>query len=121
MRFYPKHHQFSGGIDLPARTMSVCTLDQPGELRGHRHLHASPEACPTAIAPAGEDRGVAAACVGSGDWRADRYAPPMGCWCPRPCLVHERYARGPRPPRRAREDRPWSSHVGLLGRRGTVV
>jgi hypothetical protein len=32
MRFYPKRHRHTCGIDLHARTMYVCTLDAHGEV-----------------------------------------------------------------------------------------
>ena len=32
MRFYTQQHQYSCGIDLHARTMYVCILDQDGEI-----------------------------------------------------------------------------------------
>ena len=35
MRFYTKQHPFSWGIDLHARTMDVCILDQAGETLAH--------------------------------------------------------------------------------------
>jgi hypothetical protein len=36
MRFYTTQHQFYCGIDLHARTMYVCILDQCGEIVVHR-------------------------------------------------------------------------------------
>ena len=51
MRFYTTQHQFYCGIDLHARTMDACILDQPGAMRLHRNLPASPETCLKAIAP----------------------------------------------------------------------
>jgi len=32
MRFYTQLHTFYGGIDLHARTMDVCVLNQAGEI-----------------------------------------------------------------------------------------
>jgi hypothetical protein len=39
MRFYTTQHHYYCGIDLHARTMYVCILDQGGAatLRGHQH------------------------------------------------------------------------------------
>ena len=51
MRFYTKQHPFYCGIDLHARTMYVCILDQDGEIVLHRNMTASPETFLKAIAP----------------------------------------------------------------------
>jgi hypothetical protein len=51
MRFYTKPHLFYGGIDLHARTMSLCILDRDGEIVRPRHMKAAPEPCLQAIAP----------------------------------------------------------------------
>jgi hypothetical protein len=42
-RFYTKQHQFYGGIDLHARTMYLCVLNQEGESLLHRTMKAGPE------------------------------------------------------------------------------
>jgi hypothetical protein len=63
MRFYTKQHQFYCGIDLHARTMYACILDQHGEIRLHRNMQASPEAFLKAIAPYRDDRVIAVECV----------------------------------------------------------
>jgi len=44
MRFYTQQHQHDCGIDLHARTMYLCILDQAGEVLLHRNLRATPEA-----------------------------------------------------------------------------
>jgi hypothetical protein len=71
MRFYTTPHQFYGGIDLHARTMSACILDQHGEIKLHRNLQANPEAFLTAIAPYRDDIVVAVACLFTWDGLAD--------------------------------------------------
>lgn len=38
MRFYTKQHKFSCGIDLHARTMYLCILDQEGKILLHRDI-----------------------------------------------------------------------------------
>ena len=50
-RFYSKPHRYYCGIDWHARTMSVCILDQGGEILLHRPMKTSPDALLTAIAP----------------------------------------------------------------------
>ena len=51
MRFYTKQHPFYCGIDLHARTMSLCILHQDGESLVHRNMPAGPEPFLQAIAP----------------------------------------------------------------------
>jgi hypothetical protein len=55
MRFYTKQHKFYGGIDLHARTMYLCILNQVGEILVHRHMPAAPEPFLTTIAPSRGD------------------------------------------------------------------
>jgi hypothetical protein len=63
MRFYTKPHHYYGGIALHARTMSLCVLNQAGEILVHRHLKAAPELFLTSIAPYREDLVVCGACL----------------------------------------------------------
>jgi hypothetical protein len=51
MRFYTTHHPFDCGIDLHARSMYVCILNQDSEIMLHRNMQASPETFLKAIAP----------------------------------------------------------------------
>jgi hypothetical protein len=43
MRLYTRTHRHYCGIDLHARTMFVCVLNQEGEVLLHRNLHATPK------------------------------------------------------------------------------
>ena len=52
-------HRFDGGIDLPARTRSVCILNRVGEIVVQRNMQASPDALRTVMAPDREDLVVA--------------------------------------------------------------
>jgi hypothetical protein len=63
MRFYTKQHQFYCGIELHARTMYVCLLDQHGAILLHRNMPASPETFLKAIAPYRDDLVVAVECI----------------------------------------------------------
>jgi hypothetical protein len=63
MRFYTTQHQFYCGIDLHARTMSVCMLNRDGEVLLHRHLKAAPEPFRKAVAPYREDLVVWVECL----------------------------------------------------------
>jgi transposase len=71
MRFYTKSHQFYCGIDLHARSMYVCILNQDGEIMLHRNMKTSPEAFLNAIAPYREDVVVAVECLFTWYWLAD--------------------------------------------------
>jgi transposase len=71
MRFYTKSHQFYCGIDLHARSMYVCILNQDGEIMLHRNMKTSPEAFLNAIAPYREDVVVAVECIFTWYWLAD--------------------------------------------------
>ena len=71
MRFYTKTHTYYCGIDLHARWMYLCVLDQQGEVLLHRNLRACPEAFWKAIEPFRQDLVVAVECSFSWYWLAD--------------------------------------------------
>jgi transposase len=70
-RFYTQQHPFYCGIDLHARTMSLCILDQAGETLVHRNMTATPEALRKAIAPYRDQIVLAAECMFTWYWLAD--------------------------------------------------
>jgi hypothetical protein len=51
MRCYTKPHPLYWGIDLHARTMSVCIVNHNGALLVHHHYTAHPETFLTVMAP----------------------------------------------------------------------
>jgi transposase len=71
MRFYTQQHQHYCGIDLHARSMYLCILNQAGEVLLHRNLRATPEAFLKAVAPYREDLVVAVECIFTWYWLAD--------------------------------------------------
>jgi transposase len=71
MRFYTKQHKFYCGIDLHARTMYLCVLNQDGEVLLHRNMKAAPEPFLKAIAPYREDLVVCVECIFTWYWLAD--------------------------------------------------
>ena len=71
MRFYTTQHPFYCGIDLHARTMYVCILNQAGETLLHRNMTATPEALLKAIAPYRGQIVLAAECMFTWYWLAD--------------------------------------------------
>jgi transposase len=71
MRFDTKQHQFYCGIDLHARTMYLCILNQGGEILVHRNMPAGPEPFLKAVAPYREDLLVCVECIFPWYWLAD--------------------------------------------------
>jgi len=71
MRFYNKQHQFYAGIDLHARQMYVCVIDQEGQTRFHKNMPTDPEHLEKALGRFGPDLVVAVECVFSWYWIAD--------------------------------------------------
>jgi transposase len=71
MRFYTQQHQFYCGIDLHARTMYVCIVNQGGEVLVHRNMKAAPEAFLKAVAPYRDGLVVAVECMFTWYWLAD--------------------------------------------------
>ena len=71
MRFYTKQHQFYCGIDLHARSMYLCVLNQQGEILVHRNMPTGPEPFLKAITPYREDLVVCVACLFTWYWLAD--------------------------------------------------
>ena len=74
MRFDTTQPPFYCGIDLHARTMSLCLLDQAGATLLPRHRPATPEALLQARAPSRAPMVLAAACMLTWDGLADRCA-----------------------------------------------
>ena len=70
-RFATQQHQFYGGIDVHARTMYVCILNQDGEILLHRHMKTSPETLLRHIAPYRADVVIAVEGLFTWSWLAD--------------------------------------------------
>ena len=71
MRFYNTQHQFYCGIDLHARSMYVCILNQDGEIVTHRNMKTDPNVLLKVIAPYRADLVIAVECVFTWYWLAD--------------------------------------------------
>jgi hypothetical protein len=119
MRFYTQQHPFSCGIDLHARTMSLCLLDQAGETLLHRNMQAPPEALLKAIAPYRGQIVLAADCRFTWYWLADLGAEHELPFVLGSCPLYEghpwRYSQK-RPDRRPENRRPaawWDAPAGL--------
>jgi hypothetical protein len=71
MRFYNKQHKFYCGIDLHARKMYVCILNEQGKTMVHKNLKTDPELLLKTISPFLEDVVVCVECMFSWYWIAD--------------------------------------------------
>src|SRR5271157_3918864 len=71
MRFYPNQHKYYCGIDLHARSMYICILDQAGNTILHRNIRSNPELFLKVIDPYREDMVVAVECLFTWYWIAD--------------------------------------------------
>jgi len=70
-QLYTGQHTFYGGIDLHARTMYLCIMNQAGEIWLHRHMKVAPEPFLQAITPYREDLVVCVECMFTWYWLAD--------------------------------------------------
>jgi transposase len=71
MRFYTHNHSFYCGIDLHARTMHVCILDQAGAVVVDRNLAAEPKEFLRVIGPYRDGIVVGVECMFAWYWLAD--------------------------------------------------
>jgi transposase len=71
MRFYNKQHKYYCGIDLHARTMYLCIMNQEGDILFHRNRKTNSEAFLKTITPYREDIVVCVECIFTWYWLAD--------------------------------------------------
>jgi transposase len=71
MNFYTTEHKHYCGIDLHARSMYVCILNQKGEIVVHRNVRTEPDAFLKTVAPFREDIVVCVECMFTWYWLAD--------------------------------------------------
>ena len=72
MRYYKNStHRYYAGVDLHARSMYVCILDQHGNIAFHKKLPTDPKVFLQAIAPYRDGLVVAAECMFAWYWLAD--------------------------------------------------
>jgi len=71
MNFYTQQHKHYCGIDLHAKAMYVCILDQHGTKLVHRNLPTTPDAFLRVIAPYRDDLVVGVECIFTWYWLAD--------------------------------------------------
>jgi hypothetical protein len=115
MRFYTKQHKFYCGIDLHARTMYVCVLNQDGEILLHREMKAAPEPVLKAMASSREDLGVCVACLFTWYWLADLCA-QEGI----PCVLGHALSMKAIHGGKAKHDRSEAHKIAVLWRGGML-
>ena len=93
MRFYTKQHQFYCGIDLHARTMYLCILNQEGEILVHRNMPAGPDPFLKTIAPYRENLVVVRRMHLYLVLAGRPVCPRRDSLCPRACVVYESHPR----------------------------
>jgi transposase len=71
MRFYTQQHRFYCGVDLHARTLSLCILDPAGQIVVEATIAANPAAFLKAIAPFRDGLVVGCECLFAWYWLAD--------------------------------------------------
>ena len=71
MKFYTQTHNHYCGIDLHARCLYVCILDQDGQTLIHKNIKATPGALLQLIAPYRHDLVIGVECMFAWYWVAD--------------------------------------------------
>jgi hypothetical protein len=71
MRFYAKTHKHTCGIDLHARSMYLCVLDEHDQVVLHKDLPTDPAVLVEALSPFREDLVIGVECMFSWYWLAD--------------------------------------------------
>jgi len=71
MRFYTGQHRYYCGIDLHARTMYACILDNSGEIVAQKNLRTDPIALLDFLEPFRPDVVIAVECIFTWYWLAD--------------------------------------------------
>ena len=77
MRFDTRQRQSYCGIDLHARSIYVCIMDQAGKVLVHKNIPAESDAFLPTIAPYQADVVVAGECVFTWYWIAESFADPL--------------------------------------------
>ena len=71
MRLYTKQHQFYCGIDLHAKAMYICIMNQKGEILYHKNNPTDPLTFLSVIAPYRDNLVVSVECIFTWYWLAD--------------------------------------------------
>ena len=71
MRFYSKQHKYYCGVDLHAKTMYVCIIDQEARIIKQKNIKSNPASFLKAIDKCRDDIVVSAECIFTWYWLAD--------------------------------------------------
>lgn len=71
MRFYTKQHKYYCGIDLHAKNMYVCIVDQQAQILVHKNIPAHPDYLNKLITPYLEDMALSVECMFTWYWVSD--------------------------------------------------
>ncbi len=71
MRFYVSQHKFYCGVDLHAKSMYVCIINQEGTIVKQKNIESGPDAFLGLIEPYREDMVVSAECMFAWYWLSD--------------------------------------------------
>ncbi len=71
MRFYTQQHKYYCGIDLHAKNMYICILNDEGKIMVHQNIKTDPVAFLNIINPYRQDIAVAVECMFTWYWIAD--------------------------------------------------
>lgn len=71
MNFYHSTHRHYCGIDLHARSLYVCIIDQQGEVLLHKEIKARPEPLLAMLEPFRDDLAVGVECMHCWYWISD--------------------------------------------------
>ncbi len=71
MRFYTQQHQFYCGIDLHARTMYICIMNNEGRILKHKNMATTAENLIEVIEPFRSGVVLAVECIFTWYWIAD--------------------------------------------------
>ena len=71
MRYYTGHHQYYCGVDLHARTMYLCVVNQQDEILLHREIPTDADRFLAQLAPYRDDVVVCVECIFTWYWVAD--------------------------------------------------
>ena len=71
MKFYTKTHAHYCGIDLHARCLYICIIDDSGHIVQHKNINANPDSLLKLIKPYQDDIVIGVECMFSWYWVAD--------------------------------------------------
>jgi transposase len=115
MRFYTRQHKHYCGIDLHARTMYLCILNQGGDILLQQNIKSEPKAFLRTIEPYREDLVVAVECIFTWYWLADLCAREGICFV----LGHALYMKAIHGGK-AKNDKIDALKIATLLRGGTI-